>query len=165
MRFVRTSVAPVADAANAPDLQPIRLYLQEMVLVASVSPGDERMTDILQAGGDLPILPGGAEARDPDAWLKIPIDDVLLVVPPRHVSAPEKRVQRQHHEVRFKVGSWVVEGTAHLKPGAELDAMLLSTQPFLPLTDVTIWAPDVAGSEERHEVAIVNLRQAEALFD
>lgn len=136
-----------------------------MVLVASVNPGDERMTDILQAGGDLPVLPGGAESWDPDAWLRVPIDELQLIIPPRHISAPDKRAERQHHPVRFKVGSWLVEGTAHLKPGGEQDAVLLSTQPFLPLTDVTLSAIDVADSAERHEVVIVNLRYAEPLLD
>ncbi len=162
---MRSSVAPVAGATDAQDLQPIRLYLEEMVLVASVSPGDERMTDILQAGGDLPVLPGGAESWDADAWLRVPIDELQLIVPPRRISAPDKRVERQNHPVRFKVGTWLVEGTAHLKPGAEQDAVLLSTQPFLPLTDVTLSAIDVADSAERHEVVIVNLRHAEVLLD
>lgn len=162
---MRSSVAPVADATDAQDLQPIRLYLEEMVLVASVSPGDERMTDILQAGGELPVLPDGAPSWNPDAWIKVPIDDLQLVVPPRHTSSPEKRVERQHHIVRFKVGSWLVEGTAHLKPGGEQDAVLLSTQPFLPLTNVTLWPPDVGDSAEQHEVVIVNLRHAEVLLD
>lgn len=162
---MRSSVAPVAGATDAQDLQPIRLYLEEMVLVASVSPGDERMTDILQAGGELPVLPAGAEAWNPEAWLAVPIDDLQLVVPPRHVSPAEKRVERQHHIVRFKVGSWLVEGTAHLRPGAEQDAVLLSTQPFLPLTDATLSSADPTDGYERHEVLIVNLRHAEVLLD
>ena len=133
---MRTSVAPVEGAADAQDLQPIRLYLAEMVLVASVSPGEERMTDILNHGGELRVLPAGAEPRAPDSWMIVPIDELELVVPPRHVSPPHKRIERDRHEVHLKVGDWDLTGTATMKPGAEQDAVMLSIQPFLP-TDFT----------------------------
>lgn len=161
---MRTSTAPVPGAPDAPDLQPIRLYLAEMVLVASVNPGDERMTDVLNRGGELPVLPAGAEARGAEAWVSVPINEIMMIVPPRHVSSPEKRVERQRNEVRLRVGEWEVFGTAHLKPGAEHDAILLSTQPFLPLTDVTMASPE-SQIPWTHEVAIVNLRHAEFVVD
>jgi len=86
-----------------------------------------------------------------------------MVLPPRRVSPPEKRIERDRHEVRMRIGGWQVTGTAHLKPGAEQDALLLSTHPFLPLTDVTMWSPD--GVPETQEVVIVNLRHAEFVVD
>jgi hypothetical protein len=91
---MRTSTAPLADASDARGLQPIRLYLAEMVLVASVSPGDERMTDILNHGGELRVLPSGAEPWQPDSWVSVPIDEIEIVVPPRHVSPAHKRIER-----------------------------------------------------------------------
>lgn len=160
---MRTTTAPVPDAPNAQDLQPTRLYLAEMVLVGSVSPGGERMTDILNNGGELSVLPAGAEGWQAQDWMSVPIDDLEMVVPPRHVSPPERRVERDRHEVRMRIGGWQVAGIAHLKPGAEQDALLLSTHPFLPLTDVTMWSPD--GIPETHEVVIINLRHAEFVFD
>ncbi|HJT63240.1 MAG TPA: hypothetical protein VJ839_00525 [Candidatus Limnocylindria bacterium] len=161
---MRTSMAPVADAADAQDLQPIRLYLAEMVLVASVSPGEERMTDILNHGGELRVLPAGAQAWDPDNWVNVQIDEAQLIVPPRHVSPSHKRQQRYRHPVRLRVGDWDVQGTAHLKPGAEQDAVLLSVQPFLPLTDVTMASTEHPWPET-YEVVIVNLRHAEFVVD
>ena len=98
---MRTSTAPVTDAADARDLQPIRIYLAEMVLVASVSPGDERMTDILNQGGELRVLPSGAPPWDPESWLYLQIDEAELIVPPPHVSAPHKRQQRDRHVVHL----------------------------------------------------------------
>jgi len=157
-------MAPKPDVPDAQGLQPIRLYLAEMVLVASVSPGEERMTDILNNGGELSVLPAGAEGWQARDWMSVPIDDLEMVVPPQHVSAPEKRTERDRHPVRLRVGEWQLTGTAHLKPGAEQDAILLSTHPFLPLTDVTLWSPDSPGPEML-EVIIVNLRHAEFVVD
>jgi hypothetical protein len=160
---VRTFLTRAQDVPDAQDLQPIRLYLAEMVLVASVSPGDERMTDILNRGGELAVLPRGAEGFQAQDWMSVQIDDLEMVVPPRHVSPPERRVERDRHEVRMRISGWQVAGIAHLKPGAEQDALLLSTHPFLPLTDVTMWSPD--GTPETQEVVIVNLRHAEFVVD
>lgn len=161
---MRTTMAPDLGVPDAQDLRPIRLYLAEMVLVASVGPGDERMTDILNNGGELSVLPAGAEGWQAQDWMSVPIDDLEMVVPPRHVSDPEKRVERDRHYVRLRIGEWQVEGIAHLKPGSEQDALLLSTHPFLPLTDVTVWSPDNP-RPETHEVVIVNLRHAEFVVD
>jgi hypothetical protein len=152
------------DAPDARDLQPIRIYVADMVLVASVSPGDERMTDILNQGGELRVLPAGAAPGNPDNWLYLHVDEAQLIVPPRHVSPPHKRQMRDRHVVHLKVGEWDVTGTAHLKPGAEQDAVLLSIHPFLPLTNATIFTAEHPWAET-HEVVIVNLRHAEFVQD
>jgi hypothetical protein len=157
---VRTDVAPAQGVADSRDLQPIRLYLAEMVLVASVNPGDERMTDILNHGGELRILPAGAEPWQADSWMSIPIDELEMVVPPRHVSPPHKRIERDRHGVHLHVGAWDLTGTATFRPGSEQDAVLLSIQPFLPLTDVSMASADHPWPET-YEVVIVNLRHAE----
>lgn len=161
---MRTSVAPAKGAADAQDLQPIRLYLAEMVLVASVSPGEERMTDILNHGGELRVLPAGAEPWEPDSWMIVPIDELELVVPPRHVSPPHKKIERDRHEVHLRVGDWDLTGTATIKPGAEQDAVMLSIQPFLPLTGVSMASTDHPWPET-YDVVIVNLKHAEFIRD
>lgn len=161
---MRTTMAPAVGTPDAQDLQPVRLYLAEMVLVASVSPGEERMTDILNRGGELAVLPAGAQGFQAEDWMSVPIDDLEMVVPPPHVSPPEKRIERDRHPVRVRIGDWQLEGTAHLKPGAEQDALLLSTHPFLPLTEVTMSSPD-SPRPETHEVVIINLRHAEFAED
>jgi hypothetical protein len=161
---VSTTVARVAEVTDAQQLQPIRLYAAELVLVASVSPGEERVTDILNRGGDLRVLPAGASAEDPVNWLSVTIDDVGIVVPPDHVSPPHKRVVREKHVIRLRVVGWDVVGTAHLKAGAEQDAFLISTQPFLPLTNATITSLDHPFPQV-FDVVIVNLRHAEVVTD
>ena len=51
-------------------------------------------------------------------------------------------------------------GTATFKPGSEQDAVLLSIQPFLPLTECRMASVDHPWPET-YEVVIVNLRHAE----
>lgn len=160
---MRNLLAPSQHASEKEDVQPIRLYLAEMVLVGSVNRSGERMTDILNRGGELAVLPAGADGFQAGDWMSVQIDDLEMVVPPPHVSPPEKRIERDRHEVRMRIGDWQLSGTAHLKPGAEQDALLLSSHPFLPLTEVTMWSPD--GVPETQEVVIVNLRHAEFAED
>jgi hypothetical protein len=161
---VRTTLAPAHGSPDAQDLQPIRLFVAQMMLDALVHPGDERMTDVLNRGGELPVLPAGAHASEPENWMAVPIDELLMVVPPPHVSPPQKRAERERHQVWLRAGDWEVAGIAHLKPGAEQDAILLSTQPFLPLTGVTMRSNDYP-QPETYDVVIVNLRFAEFVTD
>ena len=161
---MRNLLAPFQHASEAQGhLQPIRLFLAEMVLDGSVDPGDERMTDILNRGGELAVLPSGDEGFQAGDWRSGTIDDLEMVIPPPHVSQPEKRMERDRHPVRMRIGDWQLTGTAHLKPGAQADAMLLSTHPFLPLTRVTMGPP--YGTPETLDVVIVNLRHAEFAED
>ncbi|MGH2489857.1 MAG: hypothetical protein ACRDFR_09630, partial [Candidatus Limnocylindria bacterium] len=127
---MRNLLAPFQRAQKAPTVQPIRLYMAEMVLVGSVEPGGERMTDILNRGGELAVLPSGAEGFQARDWMSVPIDDLEMVVPPPHVSPPERRIERDRHPVRLRIGDWQLSGTAHIKAGAEADALLLYTHPF-----------------------------------
>lgn len=137
-------------------LLPIRLFTADAEFRGHVAPGDERITDILQGGEPFRILPLGAHDTA-ENWIEIKPDEIMLVVPPPLVSPPERRLRRQMREVLVKIGPWEVTGTAYLVPGAEHDLVARSSHPFLPLTDVAVFA---AGAEEPEqlEVAIVNLR-------
>jgi hypothetical protein len=145
-----------------PQLEPIRVYARDIEVAGWVTPSGERITDILQHGGELAFLPEGADASDPDAWLTLVASGVLIVVPPPHVSAPEKRLHRQQEQVMIRVGPYVVTGTAHLKPGFEQDLFLRATQPFLPVTDATL-ASETSPDGVHHDVVIVNLSEVEEL--
>jgi hypothetical protein len=136
-------------------LLPLRLITAEAEIHGHVSPGGERVTDILQRGDPFRILPAGAD-HVPESWLEISPAEIQIVVPPPFVSPPERRLARQQSTVLVRAGEYEVSGTAHLVPGSEGDVMSRSSRPFLPLTDVTLFAP---GAEpERLEVVIVNLR-------
>jgi hypothetical protein len=135
---------------------PIRLFTAETEIRGHLSPGDERITDILQRGEPFRILPHGAQP-DSERWIEIRPDEILFVVPPALVSPPERRQQRQAREVFVRAGPYEVTGTAHLIPGSEADLVSRSSHPFLPLTDATVIAPE--REPETLEVVIVNLRR------
>jgi hypothetical protein len=134
---------------------PVRLITTEAEIRGHISPGDERITDILQRGDPFRILPQGAEPS-PEHWLEISPDEIQLVIPPPLVSPPERRQTRQARSVVVRAGEYEVTGTAHLLPGSEADLVSRSSHPFLPVTDAVLTAP---GREpEPLDVVIVNLR-------
>jgi hypothetical protein len=143
-----------------PPLEPIRIYADEAVLDGSVTTNEQRMTDILQHAEEIEFLPAGADPNRPGAWIRVPTTRMLLVVPPPHVSPPERRQSRERQEVTLNSGGYRVTGIAHLRPGLERDVYLRATQPFLPLTSATVMAAD-GSSPVEHDVVIVNLRWAE----
>jgi hypothetical protein len=144
------------------DLEPIRVYAPDIVVAGWTTPFGERITDLLHRGESVPFLPDGADPADPDSWLDLVPSSVLIVVPPPHVSPPEKRIHRQTQQVGLRVGPYRVTGTAHLRPGFEQDLVLRATQPFLPLTDASVTTEDPPW-EVRYDVVIVNLGAAEEL--
>ena len=149
---------PASERERAQDrLEPIRVSTREAEFRGFVRASDERLTDVLQRGEDLSILPIGA-ADEPSSWVQVSPAEVQLVVPPPHVSPPERRLVRQPREVVVRVGSYELSGTAHLMPGAEQDVLARSSHPFLPLTDVALYA-EGATEPERLDVVIVNLRE------
>jgi hypothetical protein len=141
-----------------PPLEPIRIYANEVVLDGWITTNGQRVTDLLQHNEELAFLPAGADRNRPGAWIAVPTNSMLLVIPPPHVSAPERRQSRERQEVTFNTGSYRVTGIAHLRPGLERDVYLRATQPFLPLTSATVIEAD--GPVE-YDVVIVNLRWAE----
>lgn len=142
------------DATPAPALEPIRLILKDYELAGWVQSRGERVTDLLHSGEPLMFLPNTPEVGD---WVPMEPAELLVVLPPPHESPPERRVQRQRHEVVVRIGGYLVTGTAHLMPGEELDPYLRSTRQFLPLTAATLASED-GQRTERVEVAIVNLK-------
>jgi hypothetical protein len=141
-------------------LQPLRVFTRDLEVSGWVPPADERMTDILQRGEELAFLPEGADPDDHASWMVLSPRSVLLVVPPPHVSPPEKRLHRQTQQVVIRVGQYVVSGTAYLRPGYEQDLFLRATQPFLPLTAAVVAGPM---GQTAYEVVIVNLGEVEEL--
>jgi hypothetical protein len=137
--------------------EPIRLILADRDLIGWIEPGEERVSDLLQRGRPLSFLPGGPTSS---SWLSVDPAELLVVVPPPHVSPPERRLQRQRHEVMIRIGGWMVGGTAHLMPGEEYDPYLRSTRQFLPLTDATL-GKEGDESPSAFETLIVNLKRVD----
>lgn len=154
--FTREAMTSEPELAS-PALKPIRLILSDRDVTGWIEPGDARVTDLLQRGTPLPFLPGEESAV---RWVSVDPAELLVVVPPPHVSRPERRLQRQRHEVMIRIGGWVATGTAHLMPGEEYDPYLRSTRQFLPLTDATL-GREGDESAQALETVIVNLKQVD----
>ena len=141
----------------APDTpEPIRLILPDADLSGWIRTGGERVSDLLHAGDPLMFLPGTSADGQ---WIAIDPAEMLIVVPPPHTGLPERRVQRQRHEVVVRVGGFAVTGTAHLTPGEEYDPYLRSRRQFLPLTAAHLSAE--GQPPEAFETVIVNLKRVD----
>ena len=158
--LLRRRADPESQRPAGRELLPIRLFSADVVVPGRVDPEGDRITDILQRGAELTVLPDGRDPEDPGSWMSVNADAMLLVVPPPHVSRPELRVHRHRETVDVRIGPYRVTGIAHLRPGEEGDPYLRATQPFLPLTDATIEQP--GEPPERVEVVIVNFRRIDA---
>jgi hypothetical protein len=141
---------------TADDLEPIRLVTEELDLKGWVRTHDQRMTDILQSGEPFSFLPSGGEQSQ---WTEVFPDELLLVVPPPHVSPPTVRLPTNQHAVFIRAGSYQIGGTAHLRPGELDDPILRATRRFLPLTNATFRRGDEP--DQTAETVIVNLRRVE----
>jgi hypothetical protein len=134
-------------------LEPIRIFLVDADLSGLVRPSSERTTDTLRRGKPLVFLPAGA---NPDEWMEIPAQNVLMVVPPPLARRFWKREQRVQRPVTLRVGPYAAAGTAYLRPGQEDDLFLRATRPFMPLTDAAVGLADES-HRDRVETVIVNL--------
>jgi hypothetical protein len=136
------------------DPQPIRLISEAGDLPGWVHTQGQRMTDILQVGEPFSFLPRGGDASQ---WVEVFPDDLLLVVPPPHVSEPTLRVHGHQTQVLIRAGVYRVAGTAHMRPGEQDDPIMRATRRFLPLTSATFGRDDE--EPEQAEVVIVNMRR------
>jgi hypothetical protein len=154
--FTRNS-EPTEPEPTTAGPEPIRLILADRDLIGWIEPGGERVSDLLQRGTPLSFLPDGPTSA---RWVSVDPAELLVVVPPPHVSPPERRLQRQRHEVMIRIGGWMVTGTAHLMPGEEYDPYLRSTRQFLPLTDARL-GREGDESPSAFETLIVNLKRVD----
>jgi hypothetical protein len=135
------------------NLEPIRIITEEADRTGWVYTQGQRMTDILSAGEPFQFL---AE-DDLTQWSEVIPDEVVIVVPPPHVSEPGLRLPGQKHRVLIGAGAYQVAGTALLRPGEQDDPILRATRRFLPLTEAAFARGDEPPTEV--EVVIVNLRR------
>jgi len=138
------------------NLEPIRVITEEEDRTGWVFTQGQRMTDILSAGEPFPFLADD----DLTHWAEVIPDEVVIVVPPPHVSEPGLRLPGQRHRVLISAGAYQVSGTALLRPGEQDDPILRATRRFLPLTEASFARGD--GPLQQAEVVIVNLRRTSA---
>lgn len=157
---VAERAANVQEAAEATDLEPIRILTVTGEYAGLIDPRGQRVTDLLNTQPTLLIRldPPQATGR----WVSIDRYTILVVAPPPFVS--ERRIHRQRRTVHLKIGDWIVTGVAHTSPMGGLDpTQLRARQPFLPMTNVRITRADGTADGEEFAVAIVNVANVDEL--
>ena len=93
-------------------------------------------------------------------------DDILLVMPPAHVSPRQLRVSRRQHRVRIATGPYLLIGNAHAPPGATLDAYALQKRiRFLAVTQAAVYSTVDPAFERMAKVVLVNVGRAMELTE
>lgn len=156
--------APTATEA-AFELEPVELYTTTAMIFGVVDPQGQRLSDMLNANSHLSIrdarstsllneVPGSAG----EGWTAIAADDILLAMPPEHISHRQRRVNRRQHRVRITTGPYVVVGNAHVPPGVDLDAYALRKRiKFLAVTKALVYSTVDPALERMAEVVLVNV--------
>jgi hypothetical protein len=161
----RARGARASAAESTPEPLPIEVLTADVARSMFIEATEERVTDIVNhedtltarsAIGSVPARQGAVE--------ELPLDEVLVVVPPPRRTNPKHRLHRLTRPVRIVVGPYEVIGEAHIPPGTQPAGFLLRTgQRFVPLTTATVRLTESPESGRRVPVAIVNLARADLL--
>jgi hypothetical protein len=170
-RQLAAEPAPIERPARVgpppPTTVAVEVYTARDAFRLEIDCAGERTTDVLNHGGVLRgrQLIDDAEASPLDGGsFEIPVDDVLLVIPPEQPTNPQRRLHRPRQTVRVKIGSYEVTGDAHVPAGAQVSGFLARVAPrFVPLTDAVIRDGADARLERRVPVALTNYRAASAV--
>jgi hypothetical protein len=107
----RVASPPVAETTAAPTLEPVEIYTATAMVYGLVEPAGRRLSDMLNTNGSLAIrdarstsLVTGVEGTDGDGWSRLPTDEILFVMPPKHESPRQLRIHRRQHRVRIETG-------------------------------------------------------------
>jgi hypothetical protein len=154
-----TATEGTAARSIEPVLEPIDVYLEDTILSGAIDSRGERVTELLNAA---PLV--RVRLRDGGAWASVDREEILLVAPPPHAGHGQRRLHRVKRRIEAKLGRYVVEGTAHLPPGARVDwSVVQRHRGFLPVTNALVWWD---GEDERHlSAAILNTRRIDAIRD
>jgi hypothetical protein len=155
------------------ELEPVEIYTRAATVTGSVLSHGERMSDILNRQGALRIqapraMPYGEvdelQGSDEAAWATIDADEILFVMPPIHVSNPQRRLHRRQRRVLLRTGAFEIVGRVHLLPGVDLDPFALATRiHFLPVTQAAVRSTSDPVWERMADVIPVNVRPLEDL--
>jgi hypothetical protein len=170
----RTQTATAAElAVEDTPLEPVELYTTSSMVVGMVEPEGRRLSDILNANSHLAIrdarstsLHDGVDGSEGEGWMPLATDDILLVMPPEHLSPRQLRIHRRQHRVRITTGPYVVIGNAHVPPGVGLDAYALQKRiNFLAVTQAAVYSTVDPALERMAQVVLVNIRTVEELTE
>jgi hypothetical protein len=148
--------APSADEAGI-EVAPAQVTAQAFgaagPLTITVESRGERLVDVLNAPGAPVRESGGAE---------VDLEEVLVVALRERVSDPAKRLHRPGRAVRVQLGPWLVEGSAHAPPAADIMGYWMRYRPhFVVITEAKLSHASHAGYES-HSALLVNLWKADS---
>lgn len=147
------------------ELEPIELYTPAALMTGAVAPNGQRMSDLLNDSATIrvrglvqtPFVNDLAVQDGAEEWQSVRVDDVLLVMPPEHVSPRQKRIHRRQHRVRMTVGDFEVTGNLHGPPGASIEQYVARAGvKFLPVTQATAYSNTETAWERVAPVLLVN---------
>ncbi len=112
-------------------------------IVGRLASSGERLTDRLNAGGELVLAEAQLESLDDGHTIELP----ELVIEPDELYAAmgtgprgdvARRIRTRPHRMQLSLGPYLVLGQLHALPGNEALASILRRGPMVPLTDSTL---------------------------
>ena len=148
--------------ARAPEgrdaLQPVLIYTPNATVQGWIDLRGQRLSDVLNVEELLSVSRVPSDPID-DQWFVMEREEMLMVVPPPHVSDRLARLHRVKRRILVHSGNYTVRGMVHMVAGLALDPFLArSRQHFLAVTDVSVTNVDRPELEERHPTLLVNVR-------
>ena len=146
------------EAAARDALAPVRVYTTNATIDGWIDLQGQRLSDLLNVE-DLLSVSRVDSAPNDDHWFVIDRADMLIVVPPPHVSDRLARLHRVKRRIVVQIGHYSVRGLVHMIAGIGLDPFLArSRQHFLPVTDASVTSAERTELEERYPALLVNVR-------
>jgi hypothetical protein len=163
--------APVVCEESA--LEPVELYTATAMIYGLVDPQARRLSDILNANSHLAIrdpkstsVIAYVSGSEGNGWTPVATEDILLIMPPKHVPTRQLSIYRRQHRVRITTGPYQLVGNAHLPPGVKLHSYTLQRRiNFLAVTDAWVYSTVGPAFERRAPVVLVNVNQIEELTE
>ena len=172
----KESEQPATDLGSTPaHLSVVEFWSAGQRTLAGLDLSKERLTDLINRQDILPVvlldeqpedLSQPIEMRANQAWTQFLVWDALLILPPRQVTDPSRRLHRPRQPVEIVIGPFVVSGMVHVPPGAQAAGFLLRQNArFAPVTRAAVRDSGLEGFEQRAEVVLVNMRRIETIRD
>jgi len=141
----------------------VRILTAEGAAEVELEGSGERVTELLNSLPEIRVRPPTLASQDEAEWVRADLDEILILIPSAQGTDPTRRLHRPGQRILVRLGPYLVDGAAHVPPGAEAIGFMLRHRPhFVPITAATITRLD--GSYEFSEpVAIVNLWMAESV--
>jgi hypothetical protein len=153
----------------------VEFWTAEQRLMVGMDLGQGRLTDILNQNDSvrvamLDMVPEDA-SRPIDVgpetnWIDLPVEDALLVFPPPQETDPHRRLHRPRQPIEIVIGTFQVNASAHIPPGAQAAGFLLrQASHFIPVTRAVVRDSQLGGFEQHANVLLVNLRKVATIRD